>query len=85
MAEGIPKDPNLIPEGIYCYTRIGGKQVNCPYWGRDYARPEQESGFCTYLDIRDWDDMPGVPLLWDSIKECGINDDIDLDWEDQDA
>ena len=73
------KDPNLIPEGPYCYTRVNGKQVNCPYWGRDADRPQQESGFCTFLDIRDWDEGAGIPLLWDSIKECGINDNKDCE------
>jgi len=73
------KDPNLIPQGSYCYTRVDGKLVNCPYWGRDSSRPQQESGFCTFLDIRDWDEGVGIPLLWDAIKECGINDNID--WE----
>jgi|APGre2960657404_1045060.scaffolds.fasta_scaffold44349_2 hypothetical protein len=67
------KDESLIPSGVYCYTYIDGKQVNCPYWGRDPSRPQQESGFCTFLNLRDWDDIPGIPLLWDSIKECGIN------------
>jgi hypothetical protein len=67
------KDESVIPEGLYCYTRVDGKYVNCPYWGRDDSKPEQESGFCTFLDIRDWDEGTGVPLLWDQVKTCGIN------------
>ena len=67
------KDPNLIPEGTYCYTTVNGKQVNCPYWGRDLSRDEQESGFCTFLGLKDWEDTCGVPLLWDRVKSCGIN------------
>lgn len=65
---------SLIPPGIYCYSRDAtGALVNCPFWGRDKSKPEQESGYCLYLDTRDWDEGVGVPLLWDSIKECGIN------------
>ena len=73
------RDASRIPEGPYCYTRVNGNRVNCPYWGRDLSRDEQESGFCTFLDIRDWDGH-GVPLLWDGIKECGINNDHE-NWE----
>lgn len=73
------KDESVIPEGPYCYTRVNGKQVNCPYWGRDADRPQQESGFCTFLGRNDWDEIPGIPLLWDQVKECGINN--NKDWE----
>jgi hypothetical protein len=73
------RDASRIPEGPYCYTRVDGKRVNCPYWGRDLSRDEQESGFCTFLDIRDWDGHC-VPLLWDGIKECGINN-FHENWE----
>lgn len=68
------KNISLIPEGIYCYGRdSNGKRVACPYWGKDSSKPEQESGFCTFLDIRDWDEGLGIPLLWDGIKSCNIN------------
>jgi hypothetical protein len=63
----------LIPSGPYCYE---GERL-CPFWGRDHSKSEQESGFCTFLNIRDWEDAGGVPLLWDQIKTCNIND----DWE----
>lgn len=73
------KDESVIPEGVYCYTIVNGKRVNCPYWGRDSSRPQQESGFCTFLNERDWDDIPGIPLLWDQVKSCNINN--NKDWE----
>lgn len=74
-------DESVIPRGIYCYSRdVNGKMVNCPYWGRDKSHEEQESGFCTFLDIRDWDDSAGIPLLWDRVKECNINRGIEDDY-----
>jgi hypothetical protein len=60
-----------IPSGIYCYNKA--EDHLCPYWGYDPTRPEQESGYCEFLGINDWDDVEGVPLLWDQVKECGCN------------
>lgn len=60
------KDKNLIPYGYYCYDENG----RCPYWCIDDNRPEQENGYCSYLDIGDWEMEFG--LLWDQCKECGI-------------
>lgn len=34
--------------------------------------PEQENGYCSYLQKGDWDLSLG--LLWDQVKECGINE-----------
>lgn len=68
-------EESKIPQGIYCYDENG----RCPYWGRDPSRDRQESGFCTFLGINDWDDVPGIPLLWDEIKSCGINEDREND------
>lgn len=76
-------DESVIPEGVYCYSHTGEKNELgmpklkvCPYWGQDLTKPKQANGFCTFLDIRDWDDAPGIPLLWDQVKECGINRDL---------
>ena len=58
-----------IPEGAYCYSERG----ICPFWEMDPTEPEQENGFCHYLNEGDWD-SEGVSLLWDQCKECGVNE-----------
>lgn len=83
-----PTQPtDVIPKGPYCYEPIQAPGVRgywfrgpipirlCPYWSKDESKPSQMNGSCSYLGINDWDDSPGVSLLWDQIKECGINDD----------
>ena len=67
------KDKSLIPEGHYCYTGWGEEFKICPYWAKDPTKPEQQSGYCHFLDRGDWED--GLSLLWDQVKECGINND----------
>jgi len=69
-----------IPLGMYCYEFTGELKgdgtpvINvCPYWSRDNTKPEQMNGYCSYLDIGDWEG-PGFGLLWDMVKECGINE-----------
>lgn len=50
------KDKSLIPQGCYCYTRLeNGKLKLCPYWSIRKDRPEQENGYCSYLQKGDWD------------------------------
>ena len=76
-----------IPKGYYCYTSIttdqqpsntllGRRCTPCPYWGMDSSKERQNNGFCTFLNTRDWDDTSGG-LLWDQVKDCGINVDDD--------
>lgn len=78
------KDASKIPKGPYCYTTDGifkGTTLKikiCPYWDKVKNAPEQENGYCHYLDEGDFDDGPCF-LLWDQVKECGVND----DWTDQ--
>jgi len=64
------KDKSVIPEGIYCH----GVNGVCPYWSSREDKPEQENGYCSFLEMGDWNDEP-LTLLWDQVKECGINDD----------
>lgn len=64
-----------IPDGIYCYDEHGV----CPYWSKDASQREQENGYCGFLQRGDWED-PGISMLWDQVKECGLN--MDLDEED---
>jgi hypothetical protein len=40
----------LIPDGVYCYNEKG----NCPFWDRDFTRPEQANGYCYFLEKGDW-------------------------------
>jgi len=57
------KDTSVIPDGYYCYSlekyKKNGKtkyrRKYCPYWSSDPKRPEQESGYCSYLEKGDWD------------------------------
>ena len=62
-----------IPVGPYCYEilEVEGMKMHirkCPHWellGKGKAR-------CNLLGIQD-DDENTLGLLWDSVKECGIN------------
>lgn len=70
------KDTSQIPNGLYCYEYVDGKQVSCPYWSKDPEEEEQCNGYCSYLELGDWE-IDGLSLLWDQCKECGIKDDYD--------
>ena len=78
------KDEKLIPPGSYCYIILdiiskGAnyppvlKTLRCPYLSINKDHPEQENGYCAFLEQGDWDDGHGG-LLWDGVKECGINE-----------
>lgn len=69
---------NIIPNGIYCYTIINGKRERCPYWSLSESHEYQNNGYCSYLQQGDWDNKCGG-LLWDSIKECNINNFLECD------
>lgn len=80
------KDTSVIPPGPYCYTiekveDTAEKTVihtkKCPYWSQNPNKRSQDNGHCSFLEIGDWESPTGG-LLWDAVKECGINDD-DLD------
>lgn len=70
------KDEKYIPKGMYCYSGPRGTD-RCPYWTTLPNRPAQENGYCKFMEKGDGDE--GVWLLWDQVKECGINDEIDED------
>lgn len=84
-------DESVIPLGSYCYSRIGMieepgrpprmKIKPCPYWGHDPDKPAQQEGYCALLGQGDWE-PDGPFLLWDQVKECGLNYDDDEDGED---
>lgn len=59
----------VIPNGCYCYDNNG----TCPFWDKIKDRPHQESGYCHWLQVGDFD-INGTMLLWDQCKECGLNE-----------
>ena len=70
---------SVIPPGPYCYGRNDqGDRVLCPYWSSVPTAPEQEDGYCALLGRGDWE-VKGLSLLWDQVKECGINLDNEND------
>lgn len=79
----------VVPEGMYCYRHTGRmveqtspngtvyrvpETVACPYHKIHGGKRSQENGYCRLLKAGDWMPRPhGTMLLWDSVKECGIN------------
>ena len=53
----------------------------CPYWKQRKDKPDQLSGYCRLMKSGDWMsfDKGGTMLLWDQVKECGINPDDEND------
>ena len=66
---------------MYCYTRLsknsnhitGLNIVKCPYWSINKSKPHQNNGHCSFLEMGDWEEDDSFSLLWDQVKECGIN------------
>lgn len=48
----------------------------CPFWVRLPGFHRQMNGYCHFLKEGDMTE-PGTSLIWDSVKECGVNDDWD--------
>ena len=79
-----------IPKGWYCYTpyktiyrknRMPTRVVTlCPYWRWRRLRRRQMNGYCKFLRAGDWQ-KDGPFLLWDQVKECGINEFTDEELE----
>lgn len=80
------EDIAAIPQGGYCdfwHTRRAldpspeglprSSVVPCPFWARNPDAPDQAFGYCAKLGSGDWMDE-GTMLLWDGVKECGLND-----------
>jgi hypothetical protein len=63
----------LIPHGEYCYTIKKHKTKCCPFWELRKDRFYQQNGYCNYLQEGDWEAINHHSLLWDQVKECGIN------------
>jgi len=79
----------VVPEGPYCYSRtgrtvtrntpMGAVEVpelkSCPYLKIRGDKPRQQNGYCRLLKAGDYTPHPHrTSLLWDAVKECGIND-----------
>ena len=81
------KDTSIIPEGPYCYTGLSyDKGILhtrvCPYFDHIENGGSQSDGYCHFLEDGDSnldgsDNLDGCGLLWDQVKSCSINDDID--------
>ena len=63
------KSPSKIPKGLYCYDANG----ICPYWSLSKNGGVQNNGYCAYLELGDWEPDGWISLLWDGVKECGLN------------
>lgn len=72
---------SLIPVGDYCYTPREAPsaengwayKVNpCPFLRMLPDKPAQLNGWCDYLKAGDFEEN-GTSLLFDSVKECGVN------------
>ena len=61
------KTHERIPKGVYCYDENGV----CPFWSRIALAPTIDSGYCSFLARSDAE--VGFGLLWDQVKECGVN------------
>jgi len=76
MKKIINKDQSVIPRGYYCYDSKG----KCPYWQLREDKPNQENGYCKFMEKGDWE--MDIELLWDQCKECGINEYTDEELKD---
>lgn len=83
------KAAEVVPHGMYCYEQTGpfaerkaadGSTVlamptrTCPHWTLNGHKRDQENGYCRLMKKGDWMHL-GPWLLWDQVKECGINKD----------
>lgn len=75
------KDKSVIPYGDYCYSILEEpceknnwkiKAKICPYWSLQEGPEDGNNGYCSFLEKGDWETF-SVGLLWDQVKECGIN------------
>ncbi len=80
---------DVIPPGPYCYRPLGKGYTGedgmfvypidpCPYWAMAEDKPHQENGYCAFMKIGDWMEN-GTWHLFDQLKECGIDDDLEFD------
>lgn len=82
----------VIPKGDYCYAITGWHDdpvaprpvcKSCPFHTYRKGKGEQNDGYCRYLKHGDWMVKRGIGLLWDGVKECGINDEFEMPEDDE--
>ena len=82
------KDDLDIPKGMYCYdvivpctaeTNFNYRVKPCRFWSLRKERCNQMNGYCSFLELGDWDLPTGFDLLWDQVKVCGINNEDLID------
>lgn len=62
------------PEGTVAQVP---ETARCPHWKHVGSKGRQRDGYCRLLKAGDWMPHPrGTMLLWDQVKECGINQDM---------
>lgn len=56
-------------------TTLKHEMRRCPYWKMRGNKSRQRNGYCRLMKSGDWmpHDKGGTMLLWDQVKECGIN------------
>ena len=72
LHSALSKNWDLVPEGMYCYTRWSNETIGCtfpcPYWTW-----KNGDAWCNLIQETD------SILLWDQCKICGINEDSEDD------
>ena len=86
----VETEVSLIPvNSSYCYESITQSEVEptsfpitnlCPYWRLASDKPDQLNGYCLYLRKGDWED-DGTFVLFDQVKECGVNLSAEYDYK----
>lgn len=66
---------DLVPKSDYCYSGFKNTYKCCPFWMTLKQFPKQSNGYCTLMEVGDFMTLSnnGTSLLWDQVKECGIN------------
>ncbi len=75
VVRALQRDPSVVPRGFYCYETTPRGRLVCPYWQSYSYLPPQANGHCWFLGKGDIElQAEGRhSLLWDEVKECGIN------------
>jgi len=71
----IESNPTYIPLGTKCYfthsvSSYSQETHYCPYWSLVLKKPQEQNGFCHYLNQGDWE---YGTMIWDGNKECNVN------------
>lgn len=67
---------DMVPKSDWCFTHQNGEIFKCcPFWTLIKEFPKQSNGYCSLMEVGDFMDYEnnGTSLLWDQVKECGIN------------